>query len=68
MLPLEVRFVQPQTYALHRDLKVMGGASPNQIKPIQVISDERLSVSSSGLCSSEKNKQGKCGLRFPGRL
>ena len=42
MQPLEVKFVQPQTYVLNRDLKVMGGASPNQIKPIYVISDERL--------------------------
>ena len=42
MLPLEVKFVQPQTYALYRDLKVMGGASPNQIKPIHVIPDGRL--------------------------
>jgi len=42
MLPLDVKFVQPQTYALYRDLKVMGGASPNQIKPIHVISDGRL--------------------------
>ena len=42
MLPLEVRFVQPQTYALYRDLKVMSGASPNQIKPIHVITDGRL--------------------------
>ena len=42
MLPLEVRFVQPQTYALFRDLRVMGGASPNQIKPIHVISGDRL--------------------------
>ena len=42
MLPLQVRFVQPQTYALYRDLKVMGGASPNQIKPLHVITDERL--------------------------
>ena len=42
MLPLEVKFVQPQTYALYRDLKVMGGASPNQIKPLHVISDGRL--------------------------
>ena len=39
---LEVRFVQPQTYALYRDLKVMSGASPNQIKPIHVITDGRL--------------------------
>ena len=42
MRPLEVRFVQPQTYALYRDLKVMGGASPNQIKPIHVIANEKL--------------------------
>ena len=42
LAPLDVRFVEPQTYALYRDLKVMGGASPNQIKPIHVISDGRL--------------------------
>ena len=42
MLPLEVSFVQPQTYALYRDLKVMGGASPNQIKPLHVITDGAL--------------------------
>ena len=42
MLPLKVCFVQPQTYALYRDLKVMGGASPNQIKPIHVITDGAL--------------------------
>ena len=42
MLPLKACFVQPQTYALYRDLKVMGGASPNQIKPIHVITDGRL--------------------------
>ena len=41
MLPLEVRFVQPQTFALYRDLKVMGGASPNQIKPVHVIANDR---------------------------
>ena len=42
MLPLEVKFVQPQTYALYRDLKIMGGASPNQIKPLHVITEGRL--------------------------
>jgi len=42
MLPLEVKFVEPQTYALYRDLKIMGGASPNQLKPLHVIPDERL--------------------------
>lgn len=42
MLPLEVKFVEPQTYALYRDLKIMGGASPNQIKPLHVITEGRL--------------------------
>ena len=42
MLPLEVRFVQPQTYALYRDMKIMDGASPNQIKPLHVIANEKL--------------------------
>ncbi len=42
MLPLEVKFVEPQTFALYRDLKVMGGASPNQIKPLHVITEGRL--------------------------
>ena len=42
MLPLEVRFVQPQTYALYRDMKIMDGASPNQIKPLHVIGNEKL--------------------------
>lgn len=41
MLPLDVRFVQPQTYALYRDLMIMDGVSPNQIKPIHVIRDEK---------------------------
>ena len=42
LLPMEVKFVQPETYALYRDLKVMGGASPNQIKPVHVIKDGKL--------------------------
>ena len=41
ILPLEAKFVQPQTYALYRDLKVMGGASPNQIKPVHVITNDK---------------------------
>ena len=41
MLPLQAKFVQPQTYALYRDLKVLGGASPNQIKPLHVIPEGR---------------------------
>ena len=42
MQPLEGRFVQPETYALYRDLKIRGGASPNQIKPLHVVSSEKL--------------------------
>lgn len=42
MRPLEVRFVQPQTYALYRDIKIMDGASPNQIKPLHVINNDKL--------------------------
>ena len=42
MLPLEVRFVQPQTYALYRDMKILDGASPNQIKPVHVIGNDKL--------------------------
>lgn len=42
MLPLEVKFVEPQTFALYRDLKIMSGASPNQIKPLHVITEGRL--------------------------
>ena len=34
---LELVFLQPQTYQLYRDLQVMKGASPNQLKPIRVI-------------------------------
>lgn len=41
ILPLEAKFVQLQTYALYRDLKVMGGASPNQIKPVYVITNNK---------------------------
>ena len=52
MLPLEVKFVQPQTYALYRDLKVMGGASPNQIKPLHVISGNKLKRFFFGLVQS----------------
>ena len=53
MLPLEAKFVQPQTYALYRDLKVMGGASPNQIKPIHVISNDKLKRFFFGLLQRE---------------
>ena len=35
--PLELVFVQQQTYLLYRDMMVMRGASPNQLKPVRVI-------------------------------
>ena len=52
MLPLEAKFVQQQTYALYRDLKVMSGASPNQIKPLHVISGDKLKRFFFGLLQS----------------
>ena len=52
MLPLQVKFVQPQTYALYRDLKIMDGASPNQVKPVHVITDGRLKRFFFGLLQS----------------
>jgi len=33
----EVVFLQPQTFALYRDLQVMRGASRNQVKPVRLI-------------------------------
>ena len=34
---LELVFVQQQTYRLYRDLMIMKGASPNQLKPVRII-------------------------------
>ena len=36
--PLELILLQPQTFALYRDIQVWNGASPNQLKPVHVIS------------------------------
>jgi hypothetical protein len=33
----EVLFVQPQTFALYKDLQVFRGASRNQVKPVRII-------------------------------
>ena len=33
----EVTFVQPQTFALYKDLMIMRGASRNQTKPVRLI-------------------------------
>ena len=37
---LELVFVQQQTYRLYRDMMIMKGASPNQLKPVRVIDTE----------------------------
>lgn len=34
---LELVFVQQQTYRLYRDMMIMKGVSPNQLKPVRVI-------------------------------
>ena len=36
--PLELILLQPQTFALYRDIQIWNGASPNQLKPVHVIS------------------------------
>ena len=35
--PLEIGFVQPDTYMLYRDLMIYKGTSENQVKPVRVI-------------------------------
>ena len=34
---MELIFLQQQTYQLYRDMQIMKGASPNQLKPVRVI-------------------------------
>ena len=34
---MELVFLQQQTYQLYRDMQIMKGASPNQLKPVRVI-------------------------------
>ena len=34
---LEVVFLQQQTYQLYRDMQILKGASPNQLKPVRII-------------------------------
>ena len=35
--PMEIVFLQQQTYLLYRDVMIMKGASANQLKPVRVI-------------------------------
>ena len=37
LAPTVLKFVQPETYALYRDLMIMKGTSENQLKPVRVI-------------------------------
>ena len=37
---VKVSFLQPETYALWRDLAIFNGASPNQLKPLHIIRTE----------------------------
>ena len=39
--PLKVLFLQPETNFLYRDMMVMRGASPSQLKPVRIIMNER---------------------------
>lgn len=47
--PLELILLQPQTFALYRDIQVWNGASPNQLKPIHVIKDPKTEAFFRGL-------------------
>jgi len=38
---LTAKFLQPETHMLYRDLAIMKGASPSQLKPVRVIGDEQ---------------------------
>ncbi len=37
LAPLELRFVELETYQLYRDLMIFRGTSPNQLKPVRVL-------------------------------
>jgi len=47
--PLELILLQPQTFALYRDVQVWNGASPNQLKPIHVITNPKTEAFFRGL-------------------
>lgn len=46
---LELIFLQPQTYALYRDIQIWNGASPNQLKPVHVINNPKTEAFFRGL-------------------
>ena len=49
---LELILLQPQTFALYRDVQVWNGASPNQLKPIHVITNPKTEAFFRGLKTS----------------
>ncbi len=38
---MKLILLQPQTYALYRDIRIWNGANPNQLKPVHVINNLR---------------------------
>jgi len=40
ILPPEISIQQPQTHALYRELQIMKGKSPNQLKPVRILNTE----------------------------
>ena len=41
LAPMKLILLQPQTYALYRDIRIWNGANPNQLKPVHVINNPR---------------------------
>ena len=47
--PLKLILLQPQTFALYRDVQIWNGASPNQLKLIHVITNAKTEAFFRGL-------------------
>ena len=47
--PLELIPLQPQTYALYRDVQIWRGANPNQLKPVHMITSLKIEAFFMGL-------------------
>jgi len=57
--PMELVFLQPQTFALYRDIQIWKGASPNQLKPIHVIDNPKTEAFFRGLQTGERQDPGR---------
>lgn len=51
--PIRIAYVEPETYALYRDMMLYKGVSENQIKPVRVIDNPRKKKFFFGLLSQE---------------